>query len=212
MRVPDKWSEVSLKQYIEITDVVAIDMDELDKQVKILSILTKESEDDICAIPLPRLKEAIRACAFIYGKPELKATEDFIKIGGKRFRINKMLNTISGAEYIDMTSLVKDPKQITANLPKIIAIFLHPVNIFGFKQRKYYDKGFQTLESRMATAKLIEDNLMMDKVMNLSGFFLRSWEALTKATLHYSDLQMIRARKSLKKLLKGASLSIGRGI
>jgi len=212
MRVPDKWSEVSLKQYIEITDVVAIDMDELDKQVKILSILTKLDEDTVTALAIPRLKEAIRACAFIYGKPELKPTEDFIKIGGKRFRINKMLNTLSGAEYIDMTSLVKDPKQITANLPKIIAIFLHPVNIFGFKKGKYYDKGFQTLESRMATAKLIEDHLMMDKVMNLSGFFLRNWEALTKATLRYSDLQTMKARKNLKKLLKGVSLSTGRGI
>lgn len=212
MRIATKWSDVSLKQYMEIADINAIDMDELDKQVKILSILSKTSEDVICQMNISNLKEAIRHCQFIYTKPLAGSIATYMRIKGKRYKVNKELNTLSGGEYIDLTSLIKEPKDITRNLPKIISIFFHPVNIFGYRKKECFENGNQTLASRNETSKLIEDNLMMDDVMNLSGFFLKNWEGLTKATLDYSELQTKKVRKKLNRLAKEVLLSTGHGI
>ena len=108
--------------------------------------------------------------------------------------------------------MIKEKSDVTKNLPKIIAIFLHPVNFFRFKKKSCYDNDCQTLESRNKTAKIVEDNLMMDNVMMLSGFFLKSWQVLAKATLDYSELQTKKARKQLKKAIAKDSKSTGDGI
>ena len=217
MRIANKWSEVSQKQYIEIADINAIDMDVLDKQVKILSILSNTPEDVIIQLEIPTLMKAIRVCNFIYTPPSAGHIKQYIKIGKRKFSVNTQVNKLVGGEYIDYTSMIKTQEELTRNLPKIIAIFLHPVNLFGFKNRKCYEKTVhntmvQTLESRNKTAKLIESNLMMDNVMMLSGFFLKSYEVLTQATLDYSVLQMKKTRAKLNKLIKEDSESIGVGI
>ena len=212
MRIKNQWSEVSLKDYIEICDIIAIDMDELDKQVKILSILSGVSEDKLCQMSLPHLKEAIRHCQFIYSLPKDMPVRQSITIAGQRFIINTFLNEITGGEYIDMVSLTKDKELITKNLPQIIAIFLKPVNWFRREKKGCFENGTQTLESRNKTAKLIEENLMMDEVMRMSGFFLRSWTALTKATLDYSIVQNQKMTNQLLKEIKKDSKSFGVGI
>lgn len=212
MRIANKWSEVSLKQYIEIADINAIDMDVLDKQVKILSILSKTPEDIICQMNLSDLKEAIRHCQFIYTPPLAGHIKQYIRIGKRKFNVNTNVKDITGGEYIDLTSLIKDQADLTRNLPRIISIFLHPVNMFGFKKKSCYKDKIQTLESRNATTKLIESNLMMDNVMMLSGFFLKSYNVLMQATLDYSVLEMKKTRAQLNKLIKEDSKSIGVGI
>lgn len=211
MKIPTSWAEVTLKQYIEVADINAIDMDELDKQVKILSILSNTPEDIICYMPLPQLKEAIRACQFIYTKQTTGSIKQFLRIGANRFEVNTNLKTITGGEYIDLTGFIKDKNDVTKNLPQIIAIFLHPVNWLGMRKKSAYHQGCQTLESRARTAKLIQDKLMMNEVMILSGFFLNSWKVLTKATLNYSELQMKMTKKQLEKLIKEDSKSTGAG-
>lgn len=211
MRIASKWSEVSLKQYMEIADINAIDMDELDKQIKILSVLSNTSEDKLCQMSVSDLKESIRVCQFIYTEHLAGHIKQYIKIGTKKFSINTDLKKITGGEYIDLTSFIKDKKQVTKNLPQIIAIFLHPVNWFGFKKNDCYIEGCQTLASRHNTSELIECKLMMDEVMTLSAFFLKSWKALTKATLDYSELQMKITAKKLSKAIKQDLQSTGAG-
>lgn len=212
MKIAQNWSEVSLKQYIEIAEISAVDMDELDKQVKILSILSNTPEDVICQMPLPQLKQAIRECQFIYTKPKQEPIKQFITIGLNRFEVNTNLKKINGGEYIDLTGFIKDKSDVTKNLPQIIAIFLHPVNWFGFRKKICYVNSSQTLDSRNRTAKIIEDKMMMDDVMMLSGFFLSNWNTLIKSTLSYSELQMKKTKKELDKLIEADSKSIGVGI
>lgn len=188
MKVPKSWDEITLNQYSEITDIIAVDMDELDRQVKILSILTGETEDYILDLDLTEVKKHIRDIRFIYSVPSKAKVIQKIKIKGNRYFVNLNVRDITGGEYIDLMSLTKDKAQINSNLADIIAIFLKPINIFGYHKRSCYRKNdngilVQTLESRTATAKLIKEHLKMSTVFSMSGFFLKNWEALTKATL-----------------------------
>lgn len=202
MKLPNKWSEVSLKKYIQIVEVSAVDMNELDKHVKILSILSGESEDKILDLSLTEVKGFIRDISFIYTKPEGGTLKKCRKLGGNKFDINYNLKNITGGEYIDLTSYVKDPLKTTSNLPEIIAIFLKPVNLLGFPKRKCYKNEIQTSESREATAKLIYDHMMMDEVAGLSGFFLRNYEASMKAIQGCLTKQTKKNQEAVRKLYR----------
>lgn len=217
MKLPKSWGEITLNQYIQIVEVSAIDMDELDKHVKILSILSGQDEDSILSISLPELKEAIRQVQFIYSLPKPKGIKTSLRIGLNRFEVNIDLKKLSAGEYIDLAELTKDKQAVTSNLHKIIAIFLKPVNWFGFSQKKYYTKNqegdlIQTLKSRNRTEKLLKDNLMMDEVISLSGFFLNNWDILMKATLRYSEKQNKKMAKNLNKLIEKDLQIFGAGI
>lgn len=201
MKLPTKWSEVSLKQYIEITEVSIIDMDELDKSVKILAILSGAKEDFFLELPLNQVKEYIRSIQFIYTNPEGGALRHTRKFGIKKYKINYKLSDITGGEYIDLTGFIKDPIKVTQNFPQILAIFFKPINWLGLNKKGCYHNGNQTVESRIETAKILYD-LPMDEVAALSGFFLRSYEALTKATIQTVEKMNKKNRKNLEKLMK----------
>jgi hypothetical protein len=200
MNVPTQWNEVTLKQYIEVADLMRVDIDELDRQVKILAVLSGVDEDELGRLSLPNLKKAIRAIQFIYNKPKPKPIKQHIKIGTKKFSVNLDMRSISGGEYMDLTQLIKDKEMVTSNLPSIIAIFLHPVNYFGFRIKDCYVDSVQTLDSRINTAKLIEDKMNMEDVIMLSGFFLNLWSVLIKDTADYSEKELKEVSKKLNKV------------
>jgi len=215
MKVATKWSEITLHQYIEVVEVSSVDMDEIDKQVKIIAILSKESEDKILDLTLTQIKELAKVTQFIYTPPLSGAIKQLIKINGKKYSVNHYMNKLSGGEFIDLSNYTKDKETVTNNLPFIISIFLHPVNMFGQKKRKYYDKNgkgewCQKLESRNDTAKEIRDSMLMSDVFALSGFFLKLWDALIKTTADYSIEKVNKLNKRIAKELD--SLSIGDGI
>lgn len=206
MKLPTKWSNVRLKQYIDIVEVSAVDMDELDKSVKILAILSGEKEDFFLELPLALVKDYIRKIQFIYTKPEGGVLRHTKRIGTKKFKINYRLSDITGGEYIDLTGFVKDPIKVTQNLPSILAIFFKPINWLGLEKKDCYHNGNQTVESRIATAKIIQD-LPMDEVSALSGFFLRSYEALMKVTIQQIEKANKKNRKTIEKLFRKEGFS-----
>ena len=216
MQIPKSWADVSLKQYIEISEVQEIDLDELDRNVKILSILSKCPEEKIWDLSLSEVKGYIRQIAFIYTTPQSKGIRQSIRIKGQRFRIETNLKELRGGEYIDLANLTKEKEEITGNLSQIIAIFLKPINFLGLKKKSCYklnDKGVyvQTLQSRALTAKHIEKHLSMDIVFELSAFFLKSGDALIQVGLNYSTAKLKQTAKELIKEIR-ASKNIGVGI
>lgn len=190
-------------------------MDELDKNVKILSVLTGESEETIMALNLNELKAAIKAIQFIYIQLKTTKVRTSIRIKGNRFYINNNVRELTGGEYITYTSLLKDKSQVTTNLPHILALFFKPINFLGLMKKKCYTKNssgvwIQKLDSYTKTAKLIEANLTMDVVMELSAFFLRSYELSIRTTQDYLIKQ---TKKNMKMLAKEMdSGNIGHGI
>lgn len=205
IKLPDNWSEVSLNDYIEIVDIVNIDMDELDKQIKVVSILSKVNEDYLLKLSLTDIKKLIQHIAFIYTQPKGVKPPNTVTLKGVTYNVNYDLRTITGGEYIDLCEYTKEAKDVTRNLPNILAIFINP------KAKECYEvvqgKKVQTNESRNNTAKLLLDGMNMQDVLAMSSFFLRSWEALTIATVSCLEKQNKKIEKELIKDLK----SIGGG-
>jgi len=215
MKLPNKWSEITLKQYQEVIEVSLVDMDDLDKSVKILSVLSGVSEDEITNMPLTSIKECVKWIRFIYTIPEKTKVLPKVKIGGKRYRINLELNKLSGGEYIDLIGYTKEKETINSNLHYIFSIFMHEINVFGKLKKSNYTKNAkgdycQKLDVRNNTAEFIKDKITMDVVFNLSGFFLNLYEGLMKATLDYSITELNKMNKEIIKEMD--SLITGDGL
>jgi hypothetical protein len=209
--VPTSWADVTVKQFIELSEVPKLGFDDMDSKLKILSILTGVDDEYFLNIKTSDLKVLIAKTNFVHTNPANLHIRQKVMINGRRYRINYLPSELLAGEYIDMTNLTKDKDKINENLPKICAIYLKPVNVFGFKKRKCYKKVdsklVQTLESREWTEKYIPDQLTMDIVFPMSAFFLKLWEGLTKATLLYSEREITKQRmKAEKILLKAGAL------
>lgn len=209
--VPTSWSEVSVRQFIELAKVKDLGFDELDTQLRILSILTGVDDEEFLKFDYPELQKVIKAAAFIEDYKTTKPIKFKYKIKGRRYDYEYDASKLSAGEYIDIQNYIKDNPN--KNLHKIIAIYLKPVNFFGFRVKGCYTRNkkgkyIQTLESRNITAELVLDNLMMDKVLAINGFFLNRWEKLIKATERYLVKQNTKAMENVKKALKQAGLSI----
>lgn len=203
MKLPKSWEEVPLSKYIEISEVSFVDMDEIDKAVKILSILSGQTEDSILDLKGKEILAYYKQVTFIFSEHKGKGVPTSIKLNGKRYHINNDIHSLCAAEYIDYTNWVKDRSEIARNLPNILAIFFQPIGLFGFKKKSCYRKNtdgdlIQTTASRIATAKELKD-LPANVAMELAGFFLKSYESSMKATQNYLTNQQKKTMKLLKK-------------
>lgn len=203
MKIPNNWSEVSLNSYIAICELSSVDMDELDKKVKILSILTGETEESISSLSLPDLKRAIGAISFLNKLEAPEGVPTSVILNKETFTVNNNVRKLSGGEYISLAEWTKDKDKITQNLPDIISLFLKPSGSqWYYKNAK--GEMVQTLESLQRNKELAGKYLTMDKVLQLTNFFLLSSIALTEATHNYliqeNRKKMDKTWKALKKV------------
>jgi hypothetical protein len=205
--VPTSWKDVTVSQFMELAKVPDLGFDEMDATFKTLSILCNVSDEVFIDMPLPELKSVISKVDFIKDHKTNFPIVNSVKIKGRRYAINYNAKKLLAGEYIDMQNYIKGG--VNKNLNHCIAVYLKPKNIFGFNKRGCYKEGgrVQTLESRNETAELVLDNLTMDIVLPMSGFFLKNWERLIKATQIYLEIQKTRADKRLKRELEKAGLS-----
>jgi len=208
LTIPTSWADVTLKQYKQIAEVPSLGFkDELDNHLRVLSILTGIDDTEFLDLPLKELNKVLLKIKFIYKKPKDLKIQHKIKIGKQRYRVNYLPSQLDAGEYIDLTNYTKDESKIIENMPKIVAVFLKPINFWGGMQKGNYKvntqgRMSQTMESREATAKLA-DNLTMDIIFPMSDFFLKTWERSIEVTKAYF---LNERRKAMNEARKQAAM------
>lgn len=120
-----KWNDLTLWQYQQLMPILTNpnkDWTELDKEVKLLTVITGLTEYQIDSLSIEDLKELRKDLAFldeaIEGKPV-----DFIVINGRRYRMNYDIKNMPSARYIESKVFSKDT---LGNLHKIAASMIIP--------------------------------------------------------------------------------------
>lgn len=198
-----EWKDITIKQYQDICKEIDEDYsNDLDRTIGILSALTGMQIVDCENLPISELKKKLKGLDFIKSKPKPMKLKSKVKVGKRRFRFNLNMRTISAGQYIDLTELVKDNKKINDNLHLILGIMCKEVNIFGIDKKT----------TAAYRAEYFRDNLTMDYVFSLSGFFLSNYQRSTKAISVYLDLEMKKAQKIASQAIDQALSNIGDGI
>ena len=152
-----KWNELTLWQYQQIMPIITNpekDWTELDKEVKLLCIITGMTEQQIDSLSIEDLKELRKELAFldepIEGKPV-----DFIVINGRRYRMNYDIKNMPAARYIESKVFSKDT---LANLHKIAASMVIPQKKQWFG--KWVDDKYDASKHEEYSADMQEANFI----------------------------------------------------
>ncbi len=194
MKTPKSWEQVTIAQYYNLIE--ALDMDwetDTDKAVAMLSALSGISIKQLMEeTPSKQLIKAINDIKFI-GDDKVKGIpRPKLIVGRRKFIVDILIRESSASSFISLTELTKTNDIAKINIHNIMAVFCYEVNWFGIRKKR-------TAKSQQEIAEYFKANLTMDKAFVYSGFFLKSWKALSKAMLSYSDSQIQKAMKILKK-------------
>lgn len=178
--VIDSYARLPIGLYLDIVDVSRLDMDELDKQVRILSMLAGTTEAAILALPVPTYKEYVAAAAFL-GQPckEGRIASSY-KLGEFSLVPTTDIAKLTAAQYIDFQTLSREGESKTVEL---CSVFLVP------KGCRYND-GYDIADVQRA----IRENLTVQDVISLAAFFLTKYVASIVSSLTYCNRTIRRLK------------------
>ena len=183
-----KWNELTLWQYQQLMPILTTpnkDWTELDKEVKLLCVITGLTEYQIDSLSIEDLKELRKELAFldepIEGKPV-----DYITTNGKQYRINYDIKNMPAARYIESKVF---SKETLANLHKIAASMVIPQkkNWFG----KWVDDKYDASKHEQYAADMQEANFI--HVYHSLVFFYQVYKNWIEVSRDYMRAEMTTA-------------------
>lgn len=187
MKIIDNYRDLPIGLYLEICDIDRReDLEDINKQVSIISVLTGMAEEDIYNLPLadyrelaakthylshPYEGEVLTAKNYIVGRFTLVPIEDYRKI--------------TTAQYIDFQTFAKDPER---NIVEILSCMLIP-------KGKKYNQDYDILEVQ----KALREHLCVADALSLLAFFFVQYRQSIKDSLTYSREMAMRLKDPEKK-------------
>lgn len=187
MKIIDNYRDLPIGLYLEICDIDRReDLEDINKQVSIISVLTGMAEEDIYNLPLEEYRqlaaksqylrhpyegEVLTAKNYIVGKFTLVPIEDYRKI--------------TTAQYIDFQTFAKDAER---NIVEILSCMLIP-------KGKKYNQDYDVLEVQ----KALREHLCVADALSLLAFFFVQYRQSIKDSLTYSREMAMRLRDPEKK-------------
>lgn len=187
MKIIDNYRDLPIGMYLEICDIDRReDIEELSKQVLILSILTGLPEEDILNLPLAEYREiaakseflrheydgeVLTAKRYIVGEWTLIPAEDFRKI--------------TTAQYIDFQTFAKDAEK---NIVEILSTMLIP-------KGKKYNQDYDIIELQ----KALREHLSVAEAISLFAFFFVLYNQSIKDSLTFCKAEAMKLRDPEKK-------------
>ena len=187
MKIIDNYRNLPLGMYLEICEVSRrTDIEEIHKQVCIISILAGVSEEDVYNLPIEEYKEmaataqflereydgeVLTAKSYIVGRWTLVPMEDYRKV--------------TTAQYIDFQTFAADPEK---NIVQLLSTMLIP-------KGKKYNQDYDVLEVQGA----IREHLSVADALSLLAFFFVCYRQLIKDSLTSSKEMAMKLRDPEKK-------------
>lgn len=187
MKIIDNYRDLPIGLYLEICDIDRReDLEDINKQVSIISVLTGMAEEDIYNLPLEKYRqlaakshylshpyegEILTAKNYIVGEFTLVPVEDYRKI--------------TTAQYIDFQTFAKDAER---NIVEILSCMLIP-------KGKKYNQDYDVLEVQ----KALREHLCVADALSLLAFFFVQYRQSIKDSLTYSREMAMRLRDPEKK-------------
>lgn len=182
----DSYKTLTLGKFMELQKIDWASMEEIDVQVKMLSILSDMDEDEILKLPLDEYSKMVNKTSFLSKQPEIsKNIPDKIKINDKIYVLVKDIKKMTAGQYIDYQQYLA-ANDINFYLPYILSCFIIP------KGKTYGDYDIEEV------VETIKNNLSVVEALSISGFFMKKFRTSIKAILLYLDWKIKKMMKMAK--------------
>ena len=182
------WNKITVRQYQDILPIITDEaLSDLDKLVKVISILTGYSEDVIDSWSIDKLNDYRNLFEFDFKKEAKKR----IKVNGRYYRFNWEVNKLKAARYIEAKTFVGDG--LFQNLHKIMASCVMPQRrVMGL----YFDKKYNAADHDKYATDLLDAPFPF--VYNACVFFCLLLMKWIDVTLSYSE--ELRGRMTVSQI------------
>ena len=188
MKIIDNYRKLPIGKYNEIVKLCETEMDEVDRKVKIVGILTGLTDDEVLALPLTDFTECCAKAKFI----DLPCPETLIPSVSKSYPVGGFnlvpvtdMRKVTTAQYIDFITFSKDKEH---NIVEMLSCFLVPKGMD-------YNEGYDILDVH----KAIKEEMSVAEVLALLAFFFGSWTRSINSTLSSSERMARRVKDKEKR-------------
>ena len=171
MKIIDNYRDLPIGKYLEICEIDRReDLEDINKQVSIIAILSGMDEEDIYNLPIEEYRELAIKAEF------LKTPYDGEILTAKRYGLSGMVlepvsdfRKITTAQYIDFQTFAKD---VERNIVEVVSTMLIPVG-------KKYNQDYDILEVQNA----MREHMSVADILSLYAFFFVQYRQLIEASL-----------------------------
>lgn len=205
MKIIDNYRDLSIGMYLDICEIDrSKDIDELHKQVQILSLLTGEAEEDIYNLPLEDYKVLVAKSNYLR-KPyegEILTAKSY-KVGDYTLIPVQDFRKITTAQYIDFQTFSKGGEE---KVVEVLSTMLVPK---GMK----YNQGYDVV----ALQKALRAELSVVDALTLFAFFFVRYRQLIKDSLTFCREEAMKIpdkeerMKTLREIQKQEDLLLKSG-
>lgn len=198
MRVPTKWSDISIEKYFAINERLKKGGKELDKQIGLLSIVTGRSEELINKIKYKQFGKIIKKLKFLetLNIPESVPRSFWLK--GIKYKFKPNLNHFTAENLIDAMSYGKDGEY--KNMHKVLALYCKPVRWQFWVRQKNAER-----------ADIFYRNMSVATALPTYVFFSNVLRDLLPRIETYLGKMLNKEMKTIAKMAKELSRDTGVG-
>ena len=192
MKIIDNYHRLPIGKYLDIVNLCDTEMDDVDRKVKIVAILTGLTDDDVLNLPITEFTECCAKAKFLDKQcPEnlIPGVSRAYPIGGFVLLPVTDIRKITTAQYIDFKTFEKDKEH---RFVEMLSCFLVP-------RGKQYNDGYDILDVHEA----IKNEMSVAEVLALLAFFFKSWAKLIRSTLYSSikEAKKIKDKETRERIL-----------
>lgn len=154
--VPSNWLDVSIGKYQEMCKLEDENLDDIDKTICILSIISGIDKDVLYSLPYTEYKKIVELLSFISSDLDNKL-EYSVEINGDEYVFNHDIMKYTTRQVIDIEELSKD--NLTDNLHILMAVVYN-------KNGEEYD-----IKNVMERAELFKNNMNISCAISAQVFF-----------------------------------------
>ncbi len=195
--IPTTWFDVSIEKFPLIYDIVRDkDIDPIDREIRVISIMSDVSVADIEKIRIDKLKELIKTVNFVF-KMDFPKPVQMFRHNGYRWVVSYDITKISAGDFISISKLTESEESIMANLPQLVAMFVKPYKLNWFKLKEIemsYEDRIKNIQS-----------MNVGVVYPLCVFFCKVIEDLHPIMEDYLVNQMKLMREKIESELNNKS-------
>ena len=193
MKIIDNYHRLPIGKYLDIVNLCDTEMDDVDRKVKIVAILTGLTDDDVLNLPITEFTECCAKAKFLDKQcPEnlIPGVSRTYPIGGFVLIPVTDIRKITTAQYIDFKTFEKDKEH---KFVEMLSCFLVPRGCD-------YNEGYDILDVHNA----IREEMSVAEVLALLAFFFKEWVGLIRSTLSSSikDAMRIEDKETRERMLK----------
>lgn len=192
----DCWEKITVNVFEKLTNAVECanvtgyeDIDLLNKQVAIISVLADVDEDSIAELTTNEFSRLVKKTEFLDNPPK-KNIINKLTINGNEYEVFLSVGQMNMNQFIDFQTLYKEKEK---NYKKMLAIFILP------KGKNYCeDYNIEDVINDIGEMPITDAN-------NIMFFFVQAFQSLTRVMLNYSTKMMrklMKKEKNKEKIMK----------